>query len=66
MSLMVAFTASQAALMIELDWLPGRCLQRQSNPKSPARAFLSRGIHVICDKPLTSTVEDAHAFAKAV
>jgi predicted dehydrogenase len=28
-----------------------------------AREFLSRGIHVICDKPLTSTLEDAKALA---
>jgi predicted dehydrogenase len=26
----------------------------------PARAFLEAGIHVICDKPLTSTLDDAH------
>ncbi|MFB1023957.1 MAG: Gfo/Idh/MocA family oxidoreductase, partial [Octadecabacter sp.] len=32
----------------------------------PAKAFLDRGIHVICDKPLTSTMKDAHAFADAV
>ncbi|MFT5743750.1 MAG: putative dehydrogenase [Paracoccaceae bacterium] len=32
----------------------------------PAKAFLDRGIHVICDKPLTSTMDDAHAFADAV
>ena len=31
-----------------------------------AKAFLSRGIHVICDKPLTSTFEDAEAMEKAV
>jgi predicted dehydrogenase len=31
----------------------------------PARAFLEAGIHVICDKPLTSTVEDAAKLAKA-
>jgi predicted dehydrogenase len=30
-----------------------------------AREFLSRGIHVICDKPLTSTLEDAKALAAA-
>lgn len=30
-----------------------------------ARAFLERGIHVICDKPLTSNLEDARAL-KAV
>lgn len=29
----------------------------------PARAFLEAGIHVICDKPLTSTLEDARALA---
>ncbi|MBM9593831.1 Gfo/Idh/MocA family protein [Roseitranquillus sediminis] len=31
-----------------------------------AREFLGRGIHVICDKPLTSTLEDAERFADAV
>ena len=31
-----------------------------------AEAFLRRGIHVICDKPLTSTLEDAEALARAV
>ena len=28
----------------------------------PARAFLEAGIHVICDKPLTSTLADARAL----
>lgn len=28
-------------------------------------AFLKHGIHVICDKPLTSTMEDAHALVAA-
>ena len=31
-----------------------------------ASAFLQRGIHVICDKPLTSTLADAEALADAV
>ncbi|WP_279482946.1 Gfo/Idh/MocA family oxidoreductase [Aureimonas sp. SK2] len=31
-----------------------------------ARAFLQRGIHVICDKPLTATMEDAQGLADAV
>ncbi|ASM72772.1 MULTISPECIES: Gfo/Idh/MocA family protein [Roseobacteraceae] len=31
-----------------------------------AKAFLSRGIHVICDKPLTATFEDAEALGPAV
>lgn len=31
-----------------------------------AKAFLAKGIHVICDKPLTSTMEDAAALKKAV
>ncbi|TNF18339.1 MAG: Gfo/Idh/MocA family oxidoreductase [Rhodobacteraceae bacterium] len=31
-----------------------------------AKAFLDRGIHVICDKPLTATQEDAEAMKKAV
>ena len=30
-----------------------------------ATAFLQRGIHVICDKPLTSTLEDAKALREA-
>ena len=30
----------------------------------PAKAFLEAGIHVICDKPLTSTLADARALAK--
>ncbi|MDB6176273.1 Gfo/Idh/MocA family oxidoreductase [Paracoccus sp. Z330] len=31
-----------------------------------ARAFLARGIHVICDKPLTATMQQADELAKAV
>lgn len=31
-----------------------------------AREFLKRGIHVICDKPLTSTLPDARKMAQAV
>ncbi|WP_299966507.1 Gfo/Idh/MocA family oxidoreductase [uncultured Roseobacter sp.] len=31
-----------------------------------AREFLKRGIHVICDKPLTSTMAEARKMAKAV
>ena len=30
----------------------------------PAKAFLEAGIHVICDKPMTSTLEDARALAQ--
>jgi predicted dehydrogenase len=30
----------------------------------PAKAFLEAGIHVICDKPLTSTLEDAEKLAR--
>jgi len=33
---------------------------------APAKAFLEAGIHVICDKPLTTTVEDALALAGIV
>ncbi len=32
----------------------------------PAKAFLEAGIHVICDKPITTTVEDALDLAKMV
>jgi predicted dehydrogenase len=31
-----------------------------------ARAFLERDIHVICDKPITATMADAHAMQAAV
>jgi predicted dehydrogenase len=31
-----------------------------------AKAFLAKGIHVICDKPLTSTLEDAEALETTV
>jgi len=31
---------------------------------APVKAFLEAGIHVICDKPLTSTIEDARVLAK--
>ncbi|MCH2095455.1 MAG: Gfo/Idh/MocA family oxidoreductase [Rhodobacteraceae bacterium] len=30
----------------------------------PAKAFLEQGIHVICDKPLTSTLDEARALHK--
>ena len=33
---------------------------------APAKAFLEAGIHVICDKPLTTTLEDALDLAKIV
>ncbi len=33
---------------------------------APAKEFLKRGIHVICDKPLTSTLADARKLAKIV
>jgi predicted dehydrogenase len=32
----------------------------------PARRFLEAGIHVVCDKPLTTTVEDAEALRDLV
>jgi len=31
-----------------------------------AKAFLEAGIHVICDKPLTTTLDDAHDLANSV
>ncbi|WP_172122937.1 MULTISPECIES: Gfo/Idh/MocA family oxidoreductase [unclassified Devosia] len=31
---------------------------------APAKAFLEAGIHVICDKPITSTLEDARKLAE--
>jgi predicted dehydrogenase len=32
---------------------------------APATAFLARGVHVICDKPLTATLAEAQALAEA-
>jgi predicted dehydrogenase len=31
-----------------------------------ARAFIERGFHVICDKPMTTTIEDAEALCRLV
>ena len=31
-----------------------------------ARAFIERGFHVVCDKPLTTTLEDAEALCRLV
>jgi len=31
-----------------------------------AKAFIERGIHVICDKPMTTTLEDAEALSQLV
>ena len=33
---------------------------------APAKAFLEAGIHVICDKPLTTTLEDAQELERTV
>jgi predicted dehydrogenase len=33
---------------------------------APAKAFLDAGFHVVCDKPLTTTVEDAQALSQIV
>jgi predicted dehydrogenase len=33
---------------------------------APAKTFLEAGFHVICDKPLTTTVEDAQTLAQLV
>ena len=32
----------------------------------PAIEFLNKGIHVICDKPMTATMEDAHELMNAI
>jgi len=32
----------------------------------PAKTFLERGFHIICDKPLTTTLDEAHALAQLV
>lgn len=31
-----------------------------------ARAFIERGVHVVCDKPMTTALEDAEALARLV
>ena len=33
---------------------------------APAIEFLNKNIHVICDKPMTSTMDDAHKLSEAV
>ena len=33
---------------------------------SPAIEFLNKNIHVICDKPMTSTMDEAHELMKAI
>ncbi|MGQ3164893.1 MAG: Gfo/Idh/MocA family protein, partial [Agrobacterium sp.] len=33
---------------------------------APSKAFLEAGIHVICDKPVTATLEEAKALAEIV
>ena len=33
---------------------------------SPAIEFLNKNIHVICDKPMTSTMDDADELMKAI
>ena len=32
----------------------------------PAIKFLNKGIHVICDKPMTATMDDAHELMRAI
>ena len=32
----------------------------------PAIEFLNKGIHVICDKPMTATMDDAHELMRAI
>jgi predicted dehydrogenase len=33
---------------------------------APARAFVERGFHVVCDKPLTTSLDDAEALCRLV
>ena len=33
---------------------------------APAIEFLNKGIHVICDKPMTATMDDAHELMRAI
>ncbi|PAP75414.1 Gfo/Idh/MocA family protein [Rubrivirga marina] len=43
------------------------CIVTPNHVHAPAAlAFLERGIHVICDKPMTTTLEDAEALVRAV
>lgn len=46
------------------DGIEAVSITAPNNVHAPAaKAFLEAGIHVICDKPLTSTLEDAKALA---
>lgn len=43
------------------------CIATPNHVHAPAAlAFIRRGIHVVCDKPMTTTLEDAEALVRAV
>ncbi|MGR3723479.1 Gfo/Idh/MocA family protein [Abyssibius alkaniclasticus] len=61
------FTEMAAAEAAREDGIEAVAIVTPNHMHYPAaKAFLDVGIHVICDKPLTATPDDAAAMAKAV
>ncbi|MBE3638545.1 Gfo/Idh/MocA family protein [Mangrovicoccus algicola] len=60
------FAAMAAAEAARPDGIEAVAIVTPNHMHAPAaKAFLAAGIHVICDKPLTSTPEEADALAAA-
>jgi predicted dehydrogenase len=61
-----SFTAMAAAEAARPDGIEAVAIVTPNHMHlAPALAFLERGIHVICDKPLTGTLEEARALKAA-
>ncbi|MBD8892764.1 Gfo/Idh/MocA family protein [Roseibium litorale] len=62
-----SFQEMAAAEAARADGIEAVAIVTPNHMHAPvAKAFLAAGIHVICDKPLTSTLEAAEELAKAV
>ncbi len=62
-----SFTAMAQAEAALPDGVQAVAIVTPNHMHAPAaKAFLEAGIHVICDKPLTATIDDAKALAAAV
>ncbi|WP_138469544.1 Gfo/Idh/MocA family protein [Poseidonocella sp. HB161398] len=60
------FAAMAAAEAARADGIEAVAIVTPNHMHAPAaKAFLAAGIHVICDKPLTATLEDAEDLAAA-
>ncbi|MCB2124151.1 MAG: Gfo/Idh/MocA family oxidoreductase, partial [Rhodobacteraceae bacterium] len=62
-----SFTAMARAEAVRPDGVEAVAIVTPNHMHAaPAKAFLEAGIHVICDKPLTSTPEEAETLAEVV